>query len=85
MQLKCNDVATLRRVAGSLSWVRERSGSWFMQKTLDVFERHYKRRHVEEMMTVISLVVAEQRGNVSDGEAVQMPCKFSTLRMQFYL
>ena len=68
-----------------MSWVRERSGSWLMQKTLDVFERHYRRRHVEEMLTVVNLVVADLRGTVGDLEAVQMPCKFSTLRMQFFL
>ena len=70
---------------GSMSWVRERSGSWFIQRALDVFERHYDVMHVEDMMTLINFLVAEQRAKTKEMSAVQMPCKFSSLRMRFFL
>ena len=61
-------------------------GSWFMQSLLDVFESHYKREHVDDMMTVVNLIVAEKRNRKSDGTPVcQIPCKHSTLRFKFYL
>ena len=70
---------------GSMSWVRERTGSWFIQRALDVFQRHYDVMHVLDMMTLINFLVAEQRARTSEATAIQMPCKFSSLRMQFFL
>ena len=50
-----------------------------MQSLLDVFESHYKREHVDDMMTVVNLIVAEKRNRKSDGTPVcQIPCKHST-------
>ena len=64
-------------------------GSWFIQKTLDVFEQHYRERHVEEMMTVAIFGVSEERakegGVVRAEDVLQMPVKHSTLRMTFFL
>ena len=61
-------------------------GSWFMQSLLAVFESHYKHEHVDDMMTVVNLKVAEKRNCTIDGTSVcQMPCKQSTLRFKFYL
>ena len=67
-----------------------RRGSWFIQTTMEVFERHYKKRHAEEMMTVVGLCVAEERGLLAKEEneleiVRQMPCKISTLRYTFFL
>ena len=77
------------RFAEHESWVAK-SGSWFIEKTLEIFKRHHKDRHVEEMMTVVNLVISNERGQTllksgEVSEVVQMPCKFSTLRMAFYL
>ena len=65
-------------------WVRP-DGSWFIQKVMDVFEQFYKDKHVEEMITVIKMLVANQRSRYKGQEVAQMPCKLSTLRKYFYL
>ena len=57
-----------------------------MQSLLDVFESHYRKEHVDDMLTVVNLIVAEKRNRTADGTPVfQMPCKHSTLRFKFYL
>ena len=66
------------------------NGSWFIQTTLDVFERHYRKMHVEEMFTIVNLVtsnkIAQERISKYElKDAIQMSCKHSTLRMKFKL
>lgn len=58
---------------------------------LKVFKKHYRERHVEDMLTVVTLAVAEERGiakaddGVSEYETAQIPVKHSTLRRRLFL
>ena len=72
------------------SLVNPYTGSWFIQKTLEVFQKYQTREHVVDMMTVVNLAVSELRGavypkNADPYKAIQIPSITSSLRKKFYL
>ena len=83
-------VIALCFIVDTESYVSPAEGSWLIKNTLGVFQRHYLTRHVEEMLTVVNLAVANELGVAftetgSRYETAQIPVKHSTLRRTFYL
>ena len=57
---------------------------------MKVFDKHQKKEHVVDMMTVVNLAVAEMRermflNTTEEFMAAQVPSMVSSLRKRFYL
>ncbi|XP_064643823.1 uncharacterized protein LOC135497818 [Lineus longissimus] len=70
------------------------TGSWFIQELVDVFQKHFEKEHVLDMLTMVNNKVARKEPDVHRFKAFtieqitdarQTPCLMSTLTKKLYL
>ena len=87
---KADILVCLPSQKGTFSWVPS-TGSWFIQETIAIFEKYYKKEHIVDMMVEVNNALSkrEGKGQIEAGSSVinvyQMPGMACSLTKKFFL